>query len=43
MRTKYFFALTIAVLLGGGMLVFANPPAGSGFDQWQSYLHRNTS
>ncbi len=29
MRTKYFFALTIAVLLGGGMLVFANPPAGS--------------
>ena len=30
MRTKYFLALTIAVLLGGGMLVFANPPAGSG-------------
>jgi hypothetical protein len=30
MRTKYFLALTIAVLLGGGMLLFANPPAGSG-------------
>src|ERR1700723_4675979 len=30
MRTKYFLALTIAVLLGSGMLVFANPPAGSG-------------
>jgi len=30
MRTKYFLALMIAVLLGGGMLVFANSPAGSG-------------
>src|SRR5580704_541393 len=30
MRTKYFLALTIAVLMGGGMLLFANPPAGSG-------------
>ena len=30
MRTKYFLALTIAVLLGGGMLMYANPPAGSG-------------
>jgi len=30
MRTKYFLALTVAVLLGGGMLLFANPPAGSG-------------
>jgi hypothetical protein len=30
MRIKYFVALTIAVLLGSGMLVFANPPAGSG-------------
>lgn len=30
MQTKYFLALTIAVLLGSGLLVFANPPAGSG-------------
>ncbi|MGB8540455.1 MAG: carboxypeptidase regulatory-like domain-containing protein [Candidatus Acidiferrales bacterium] len=30
MRTKYFLALTIAVLMSGGMLLFANPPAGSG-------------
>ncbi len=30
MRIKYFLALTIAVLMGGGMLLFANPPAGSG-------------
>lgn len=30
MRTKYFLALTMAALFGGGMLVFANPPAGSG-------------
>ncbi len=30
MRTKYFLSLMIAVLLGGGMLVFANSPAGSG-------------
>ena len=30
MRTRYFLALTTAVLLGSGMLVFANPPAGSG-------------
>jgi Carboxypeptidase regulatory-like domain len=30
MRITYFLALTIAVLMGGGMLLFANPPAGSG-------------
>lgn len=30
MRIKYFLALTIAGLLGSGMLVFANAPAGSG-------------
>src|SRR5271170_3238250 len=30
MRTKYFLALTIAVLLSSGLLVFATPPAGSG-------------
>jgi hypothetical protein len=30
MRTKYFLALTMAVLLSSGLLVFANPPAGSG-------------
>jgi hypothetical protein len=30
MRIKYFLALTIAVLMGGGMLLFASPPAGSG-------------
>jgi len=30
MRTKYFLSLMFAVLLGGGMLVFANSPAGSG-------------
>src|SRR6202041_462280 len=30
MRLKYFLALMIAILLGGGMLLFANPPAGSG-------------
>lgn len=30
MRTRYFLALTIVVLLGSGMLVFANPPASSG-------------
>src|SRR3984957_14081485 len=31
MRTKYFLALTIAELLGSGMLVFANPPSGSSY------------
>jgi hypothetical protein len=30
MRTKYFVALAVAVLLTGAMLGFANPPAGSG-------------
>ena len=30
MRLKYFLALMIAILLGGSMLLFANPPAGSG-------------
>ena len=30
MRTTYFLALTMAVLLGSGLLVFANAPAGGG-------------
>jgi hypothetical protein len=30
MRSGYFTALAVAVLLGSGMLVFAKPPAGSG-------------
>src|ERR1700729_3870210 len=30
MRMKYFLTLSVAVVLCFGMLVFANPPAGSG-------------